>query len=172
MMESPEAMAIARVKWQLFGHHTFPARDEGISAGRQLRAWFAFVREIARASGVPFKSVPWVLRPERGDLFGKEHFHSLITGLPAWNLSTPGRFAFMNTWESIGGGMARVALYDHTQAGVDYVCKCLGGMSGGRTYEAGKFGQTGELIYSHAAMALLRKSVRGVRTINIVATRR
>ena len=160
-MDTPEALAISRLHWQLFCHLTFPARDEGISDGRQLRAAFAFLRTVHRASGVPFKSSSWILRLDVGDLFGKEHMHCLISGLPSWCNTMAGHFSLMDTWESIGGGMARVYAFDNAQSGVAYVCRCLGD-SGGKSYEVNKFGRTGKLIFSHAAATAMRRAAKHV----------
>ena len=44
----------------------------------------------------------------------------------------------MHAWEKIGGGMARVRLYDQGQDGLAYLTKCL---HGGDAYETSKFAE-------------------------------
>lgn len=154
-METPEAVILSRLPWQVFGSLTFKPRDEGMSTRRQRVMFFAFVRKIAEYSGMYFPDFQWVLRMERGEKFGREHLHCLL-GDPLEPTSKTDRFAMMALWEKLGGGMTRLREYETRQSGVDYVCKCLGGeSSGANAYELNKFGSAGELTLSHAATAAI-----------------
>jgi hypothetical protein len=50
------------------------------------------------------------------------------------NISTC--FFLMHTWEKLGGGMARVRLYDQAQDGLGYLTECLRGED---AHETSKF---------------------------------
>ena len=78
------------------------------------------------------------------------------------NLSTC--FFLMAAWEKIGGGMARVRLYDQAQDGLEYVTKCLGG---GDAYETSKFAEgLSHLTLSDGLWRLLRaRPVMGERRL-------
>jgi hypothetical protein len=117
--------------------------------------WFALSRETAHAFRVYFPDLHWVLRCEDGEITGRAHLHFLL-GDPINHTTISQRFAMMSRWEGLGGGMARCRVYEPRLAGVDYVCKCLGGeSSGANVYELGKFGSAAELRVSAAAQAAL-----------------
>jgi hypothetical protein len=70
----------------------------------------------------------------------------------------------MAAWEKIGGGMARVRLYDQAQDGLEYVTKCL---SGGDAYETSKFAEgLSHLTLSDGLWSMLRaRPVMGERRL-------
>lgn len=152
-MESPDVYQLTKIRWQLFGTFTFAS--ERLPERVRLRMWFAFCRKTSRTFRVYFPTLPWCLRQESGELTSRRHFHALIGGLPSKAVTLQTSFACMHAWESVGGGMARVRLFDQRLNGVDYVTKCLD-MSGADTYESAKFGsKSSDLMLSTAAQKIL-----------------
>ena len=152
----PEIFHLARIGWQFFGTLTF--KQERLPERVRLAMWFAFARITAGKSQVHFRRLLWVLRQERGERFGRRHFHYLIGGLPPGTVHPGECFAQMATWEKVGGGMARVYVFDQSLNGLDYIAKCL---DAGLAYETGKFGSgDSDLTLSHSTLAFLRGCVR------------
>jgi hypothetical protein len=115
---------------------------------------FAWLRTIAKGakskveddrllSPLPFKGLRWMLRAELGESTGREHFHLLITGLPLERVNIVECFWQMSAWERLGGGMARVRVYEAQLPGAQYVLKGLEQPSsdGANAYELTKFGE-------------------------------
>lgn len=151
---SAEKYLLSNVGWQFFCSFSFKSLKE--SRDVQTKRYFAVMREQAKHFGVHFSTPLWALRHELGELTGRPHFHSLITGLPD-NVVTPATcFSWMKIWERRGGGMARVRVYDPDLPGVDYV---LGGIdaayanAGANWYELNKFGGACDVMLS---MSLIR----------------
>jgi len=64
----------------------------------------------------------------------------------------------MATWEKLGGGIARVYVFDQSLNGLDYIAKCL---DAGLAYETGIFGSgDSDLTLSHSTLGYLRGCVR------------
>ena len=70
----------------------------------------------------------------------------------------------MAAWEKIGGGMARVRLYDQAQDGLAYLTECL---SGPDAYETSKFAEgLSHLTLSDGLRRMLRaRPVMGERRL-------
>jgi len=70
----------------------------------------------------------------------------------------------MAAWEKIGGGMARVRLYNQGQDALGYVTKCL---NGGDAYETSKFAEgLSHLTLSDGLWSMLRaRPVMGERRL-------
>ena len=155
-MESPDVYILSQVRWQFFGTLTF--KSERLPERVRLAMYFALMRRIASKFRVHFRRLPWCLRQERGELFGRRHFHYLLTGLPRMNVTQTTCFYMMATWERLGGGMARVRRFDHRLSGVDYVAGCLNGSTLGEDgYESAKFGdRSSELMLSDGLQRILR----------------
>ena len=154
-MESPDVYTLAQVRWQFFGTLTF--KSERLPERVRLRMWFATMRKVAKAFGVHFRRLPWCLRMENGELFGRRHFHFLLTGLPRRVVAVQTCFFIMDLWEKMGGGFARVTVFDHKLNGVGYISKCLGESADqADVYESAKFGhRSSDLMPSHALEHLL-----------------
>ena len=135
-LESPDLHVLCGEAWQFFGTLTF--KRERMPERVRPSMFNAAFRQLAGTQHLHFPRLPWCRREELGDLLGRRHYHFLLTGLPsrAVNLSTC--FFLMHAWEKIGGGMARVRLYDQGQDGLAYVTKCL---NGGDAYETSKFAE-------------------------------
>ena len=155
-METPEIHLLIQVRWQFFGSLTF--KQERLPERVRLSMLFATLRAAAAEFRVYFPRLPWCLRQERGEQFGRRHFHFLLAGLPRHAVNPSTCFFLMAQWERIGGGMARVTVFDPTLNGAGYVLKCLGNSPDlGDIYESSKFGgRQCELMLSDGAQALLR----------------
>lgn len=161
--------------WQFFVTLTF--RDPVPSEANRLKMLFAWLRTVARGAGkyrdergnpssVFFPSLVWLARSERGEATGRLHFHLLLTGLPAKRVNRTECFFQQDAWEKLGGGIARIRVYDLGLDGVSYVLKGLSeALEGANDYELTKFRDSGSrlLIASNAALEKWRGySSRGV----------
>jgi len=108
----PEVFHLGRIGWQFFGTLTF--KQERLPERVRLSMWFALARVTAGRSRVHFHRLLWVLRQEHGELLGRRHFHYLIGGLPPGTAHPGECFAQMATWEKLGGGIARVYVFDQS----------------------------------------------------------
>jgi len=160
-MESPDAYNLARIDWQFFGTLTFASAR--IPEKTRLSMWFALARKQAKNFRLHFPALLWCLRQEEGESTGRRHFHYLLGGLPEKAVSMATCFAQMADWEKLGGGMARVRLFDPALSGVGYVTKCLG-MSGADAYESSKFdARSSGLMLSKSGGAMLARKIRDDR---------
>ena len=155
-MESPDVFVLTRVHWQFFGTLTF--KKELMPERHRIGMYFATLRTVARKLRVFFPDLPWCLRQENGEQFGRRHLHFLLTGLPRNNVNPSTCFFIMHSWEEHGGGMARVRVFDDTLNGVGYVSKCLGTVPDGRdVYESAKFAHgPSQLMLSSGLQRMLR----------------
>jgi hypothetical protein len=85
----------------------------------------ALVRTQARSFGVHFSRILWCLRRERGESTGRLHQHAVIAGLHPY-AGARNCLALMSQWESLGGGIARVSVYNSSLDGLDYILKGSG----------------------------------------------
>ena len=163
MSENPDAFFLGSIMWQLFGGLTF--RQAELSERVRLSMWFAFFRQIAAHNRVHRKDLLWCLRLERGDSFGRLHFHFLIAGLPEQGVTMGNRFAMRALWKRLGGGISRIDLYDNRLHGLPYIAGLLGGSAsdigstGSMAYESAKFGAARSVL-------MLSKSVLKVIKAN------
>ena len=162
----PETAHLLRVKWQFFGTLTFKRAD--MPGSQRAKMVFALLRKIVQPIHVHWDKLLWVLRLEEGEITQRKHFHLLIGGLPEHLVTKARCFIIMHTWEGLGGGMARVRMYNPRLAGVDYVTKCLGWeagrtLEGANRYEVEKFDpeKVLQLTASKSVQWLLRKHVEG-----------
>jgi hypothetical protein len=161
-LESPDLLMLCGEHWQFFGTLTF--KQERLPERVRQSMFNAAFRQLAKELHLHFPRLPWCRREELGDLLGRRHYHFLLTGLPARaaNLSTC--FFLMHAWEKIGGGMARVRLYNQGQDGLEYITKCL---HGGDAYETSKFAEgLSHLTLSDGLLRMLRaRPVLGERRL-------
>ena len=85
----------------------------------------ALLRTQARSFRVHFTEVLWCLRRERGESTGRLHQHAVIAGLPP-SAGARNCLALMSQWERLGGGIARVSVYNSSLDGLDYILKGSG----------------------------------------------
>jgi hypothetical protein len=176
-----QATRLDRIAWQYFGSLTFVQANLPTSVRRTMV--FALFRKLAKPLRVYFPDLLWVLRLEEGEITRRRHFHLLIGGLPQWSVKRRSCFALMRTWEGLGGGMARMRIYDPRLAGESYLKKGLGFLStkdstdgvvtsmpaahktleGANAYELGKFGseEVLELTCSRSVIHHLQHYLEG-----------
>ena len=161
-LESPDLLVLCGEHWQFFGTLTF--KQERLPERVRQSMFNAAFRQLAKELHLHFPRLAWCRREELGEQLGRRHYHFLLTGLPARaaNLSTC--FFLMRAWEKIGGGMARVRLYNQGQDGLEYITKCL---NGGDAYETSKFAEgLSHLTLSDGLLRMLRaRPVLGERRL-------
>ncbi len=155
-MEAPEVHILIQQSWQLFGTFTF--KDDVMSTARRFNMFFAWLRESAKQFRVYFPDLPWCLRMEDGEMTNRRHFHFLLAGFPAQFIHLTTCYWMAHKWEELGGGMARIRIFNPALTGVGYITECLSEPGSGDLYEFDKFGlKSCELTLSKA---LLRNAKR------------
>lgn len=138
--------------WQYFCSLTFGGAEPSQTCSRKLV--FAHLYRVSRLLKVPFGRLVWTLRVERGERFGRLHYHALIGGgvvKPTIGVC----FQLNALWDSLPKcGFSRHRLYDGSQNGLAYVTTCLGipGSTGADFYESQKFGARGTDVTLSAAL--------------------
>jgi len=158
-MHNPELHALAAVDWQYFCTFSFKSEKHCARFGPQM--FVALVRTQAWSFSVHFKKVLWCIRRERGDTTGRLHLHAVIAGLPP-SAGPRNCLALMSQWERLGGGIARVSMYNSSLDGLDYILKGSG-LTESRAkrwacdyHELTKFGGSCEVTVSESVVRLLR----------------
>jgi len=144
-MESPDIHVLQTVKnWQFFGSFTF--KQSRLPERVRLCMWFALCRNLCKWHRVYFPDLLWALRQEPGELTGRLHFHALIGGIPSYACDERTCMQIKTQWERIGGGIARVRMFDRQLNGPGYILKCVTShegfedLVGANAYESAKFG--------------------------------
>jgi hypothetical protein len=152
---NPELFSLSLCDWQLFCTFTF--KQPKLSERVRLAMFFALARTQAGNFGLHFKRMMWVLRREHGEATGRYHFHALLAGLPPHVVHQGTCLATMKIWERVGGGMARVTVYNPSLDGVDYILKegdeqirSSASRRAGDYHELTKFGGTCDLMLSES----------------------
>ena len=166
-MALPESIVLSRYRcWRVFGTGTWSSTVVP-SPIVQRKLLFAFLYETAKMAGIPFGRLVWATRHERGEQFGREHYHWLI-GAKEWTPSLSDMFRLNELWDRQPRcGYARNHLFDPRLNGVEYVTKSLSGSAGrdslgGDFYEGSKFALSGaEVTLSNS----LGRSVGGRRVV-------
>jgi hypothetical protein len=150
-MALPESILLSRYHhWRVFGTGTFRSAVVP-SEVKQRKALFAFVYETAKMAGIPFRRLVWASRHEKGEKFGREHYHWLI-GAQEWTPTLGDMFRLNALWNSLPKcGFSRNHQFDQRLNGVEYVTKCLSGLAvrdtvGGDFYESSKFSLRGSEV--------------------------
>jgi len=157
-MHNPELHALAAVNWQFFCSFSFKSEKQCARFGTQM--FVALVRIQARSFGVHFSKILWCLRRESGESTGRLHQHAVIAGLPP-SAGVRNCLALMSQWESLGGGMARVSVYDSSLDGLDYILKGSGLTESKATrwagdyHELSKFGGSCDVTLSQSVIRYL-----------------
>lgn len=148
---------IQRSDWQFFVTCTFKnSRTMGPKARHSMQ--FQWLRRLAamdkgeRRGDAALRDLRFIVREEFGEQNSRLHWHALVAGIkPSLVRSTTCLF-MMGYWEGLGGGMARVRVFDAAQDGVSYITKGLEGngtdwtRQGANTYELGKFNHDDTLM--------------------------
>ncbi len=158
---NPEKHLLDNIPWGFFG--TFSFKSLRIRRSVPIEMFHATMRVQAGAFRVHASRFLWALRFELGELTARPHFHALIAVPPASAVSVATCFSFMRTWEKLGGGNARVRVFDAALPGVAYV---LDGVDeayrvcGANLYELGKFGGNCDVTLSMSLIRHLRNRNR------------
>jgi len=184
-MEKPDVYILSQVDWQFWCTFTFKA-DAVSSEKLRQSLWFALMRDWAGWYRVDFNRLLWMRRAEEGESTARLHWHALVAGLPNEAKSRATCFSVKNDWERLGGGLARVYLYEGSRNALSYMLKQPGIMSvmgsdgkpkevasyrsdGAAAYESRKFGSSGAVTYSEGLIRLLdrrRGASRKVRQVD------
>jgi len=159
---NPEVFSLARIDWHIFGTLTF--KGVVVSSAIQRKMFWQLIMTLANSLGVHFRSVLWVLRHETGEKLGREHLHFLIA-FPENRFGNKSTCFFLkNTWENIGGGIARVHVFSDHLNGLAYVAKNL---TAGHIYESTKFSKDCDLTLSKSVVQrLLRNLAKDKQAFN------
>jgi len=168
-MEKPDVYILSQVDWQFWITLTFK-QDALNSEKLRQSLWFALLRDLAGWYRVDFNRLLWVRRAELGETSARLHWHALVGGLPDEAKHRATCFSIKNDWERLGGGMARVYMYDRSRSAVDYMFK--GDVriesydhtvmtDGAQFYESSKFGGSDRVTFSEGTLRLLHRR-RGI----------
>lgn len=147
---------IQQTEWQFFVTCTYK-NSRTMSAKVRHSMQFQWMRRLAamdqgeRRGGAALRNLLFVIREEFGEQNNRLHWHALVSGLkPSLVRSTTCLF-MMGYWEGIGGGMARVRVFDAAQDGTSYITKGLESVgdfttAGANRYELGKFNHDDTLM--------------------------
>lgn len=164
---------IQRSDWQIFATGTYK-NSRTMGAKARYAMMFQWFRRLAAMDGgerkgeAALRNLRFIIREEFGEQNSRLHWHALISGLKP-SLVRPTTCLFMmGYWEGLGGGMARVRVFDAAQDGASYVIKGLEGdgtdwtSQGANRYEVGKFNgdDTLMLIPSRALLAEWKGAAR------------
>ena len=125
--------------WQFFATLTF--KSERLPERVRLALFFALLREFCAQFDLKFPFLLWCLRQERGESGGRRHFHFLLAGAHETLVNLTTCFWLMDKWEKLGGGMARIHVFDSRLNAGSYILKRSGfdESIGGDAYESAKF---------------------------------
>jgi len=168
-VQNPELFALSSIEWQLFCTLTF--KQERLPERVRVAIFFALLRRTAHNSGLHFKKLLWVVRQERGETFGRLHYHALIAGLPSHFKGWVTCNSTEKLWVKFGGGHAKVTVYNPTLSGVDYILKegdemarSLATRWAGDYHELTKFGGSCDLTLSESlCRKIFNRFLRGQR---------
>jgi len=143
------AWSLSKIDWDTFSTLTFPdpVPREKIAYGMVWR----WCRTLSEVSGVSYNRLLISVRGEYGEQNGRFHFHVLVGGTTARNITTFCHQSVFN-WKAISNmGRTDVRPYNRSLAGAEYICKCLGA----NAYEVGKFNLADSVTLSKSVFKLL-----------------
>ena len=139
-MGAPELQILNKIAWQFFATLTF--KSERLPERVRLSLFFALLREFCAEFDLKFAYLLWCLRQESGETFGRRHFHFLLGGAREALVNLTTCFWLMDKWEKLGGGMARIHVFDSRLNAGSYILKRNGFSNAvdlGDAYESAKF---------------------------------
>jgi hypothetical protein len=142
-------ISLARVRWDYFATLTFKGTMPKPNIGYGMA--YRWLQETAKICDVPYNRLLIALRGELGEANGRFHFHSLVGGTATRNYHSL-QFRLIGLWKVISGN-ARVDVrqYDRSQAGAEYVAKCLGA----NAYELDKYSFANTVTLSASVIRLI-----------------
>jgi len=150
---------LTRINWEVFGHLTLKSR---IARPLLFSYVWRLVRHTADTTGRPCRELLTAVRYERGEIGGRPHFHVLVGGTKAPNLTTL-CFQMVAEWKRLTGG-ARVMFDVYRPCGSAelYLTKTCGwSYQAARSYELHKFDRAEDVRLS----ASIFRCLRGVEKI-------
>lgn len=145
---------LRQVDWQIFGTLTF--KQARLPERFRLSMFFTMLRKLADRLHLYFPRLVWALRQDGDGLSSQRHFHFLLAGLPRHAATNRTCSFISDQWQRLGGGMARIALYDPTLDGVAYILKYSGQAIQMGGIESAKFGPRNcELMLSNSLARML-----------------
>jgi len=147
-VNSSDAFRLSLIRWQFVAGLSF--RSETFSEGRQVAIFKGALRTVTRALGVRFRESVWALKLEWGELGDRPHFHALLTGFPASQVTLATCRRIGNAWKQKGGGHElEVSVLEQSKPGLAYVAKQLGPRLLNRVRNTAKFGVNGkDMLFS------------------------
>ncbi|HEX3627184.1 MAG TPA: hypothetical protein VH280_17390 [Verrucomicrobiae bacterium] len=142
-------ITLGRIQWDLFATMSFKGTVPRPNTCYGLA--FRWLQELAKVGGVPYKRLLIALRGEEGEMFGRFHFHCLIGGTATRNYHTLQHQAQWLWKIQTGGARVDVRQYDRSQAGAEYVAKCLGA----NAYELNKYSFANTVTLSRSVCRLI-----------------
>jgi hypothetical protein len=143
-------LVLARVQWDLFCSPTFRG-----SVPRPPIAYglvYRWCQDLAKHCQVPYNRQLLAVRGEVGEWKGRFHVHCLVGGTYTRNYETLCHYGEWLWKRSTGGARIDCRQYDRSQAGADYVCKCLGA----NAYELEKYNLALDVTLSESVIRLIR----------------
>ena len=144
------ALILSRIHWDLFCTLTFKGNVPRPSIAYGLV--YRWCQDLAKHSQVPYNRLLLGLRGELGEGQGRFHFHCLVGGTHTRNYETLIHYAEWLWKHSTGGARIDVRWYDRSQAGAEYLCKCLGA----NVYELNKYNLALDVTLSESVVRLVR----------------
>jgi hypothetical protein len=149
-----------QVPWQFFGTVTF--KQARLPERIRISMFFTLLRKLAKRNAIFFPRLIWALRQEGDGRTKHRHFHFLLAGLPQHAIANPTCRFIVDQWQRLGGGMARIALYDYTLNGVKYILKCSEKAIQICGLDSAKFGPRHcELMLSNSLVPMLKARLKG-----------
>jgi hypothetical protein len=142
-------ISLARIQWDIFASPSFKGTvpRPNICYGLAYR----WLQELAKTCGVPYKRLLIALRGEVGEKFGRFHLHCLVGGTATRNYHTLCHRAEWLWKIQTRGARVDVRQYDRSQAGAEYVAKCLGA----NAYELNKYSFANTVTLSSSVIRLI-----------------
>lgn len=163
---NPEVWTLSCIPWQYFCSLSFKGIKLANSTQKagilRVTMFFSLYRRFCRQFRITDSRLLWCLREEAGEIGGRMHLHALIGGVPAALVNERTCFWLMHQWGELGGGWARIRVYDETLPGVEYVVKDMleSGITGANAYESTKFCGAGQVMVSKSVAGLLSAIAR------------
>jgi hypothetical protein len=142
-------LSLARIEWDIFATPSFRGNVPHAKIAYGLA--FRWLQELAKTCGVPYKRLLIALRGEVGEIGERFHFHCLVGGTTTRNYDTLIHQAEWLWKIQTGGARVDVRQYDRSQAGADYVAKCLGA----NAYELNKYSFANTVTLSASVIRLI-----------------
>jgi hypothetical protein len=121
----PEYIRLRKVPWQICATLGFESRAAAVSFGK--KAFFAWMRTLAKSQRAYFPRVFFAYRLENGQSGDHWHYHALVGGL---GVLPPGFFEFADaSWTRFNKRFARITQFDPQRDGVGYIMKAPAGYS-------------------------------------------